>query len=395
MRSFLMCRAWLLLFVCAVECSCGGGSSSPKSPPLTISTTSLPSGMMSFTYDQTVISQGGTAPFTWSVSSGSLPHNVTLASSSTGSVVLSGTPDTVAEATFGIQVKDLQGKSASETYSITIAATGSATLQATNEQAPAGIVEIRGLSAGPFNPAAWQQNQLNWVPDVRSPLLAPLSGGGQNIYSPWPLEQANGWLLFYGGWDGSATPNNRVYDVSTPDFLSFGSRALVIDHGEFQHVNNVNVRQLPDGSLHMICTVLKDGNSLDKPAYFSSPDGTTWNGAAQPYSAQLSDVVSIPNDANYAGWDYNGGNVLLWDNNDWVLYYSVGIYGAIGRVYRATSSGPPVFSGNWSSTGYPTVCRQHREIPGRRDRLVRDVAVPGRSRIRRHSITCLVVQHLE
>jgi hypothetical protein len=153
----------------------------------------------------------------------------------------------------------------------TIAATGSATLQATNEQTPTGIVEIRGLSAGPFNPVPWQQNHLNWVPDVRAPLLAPLSGGWQNIYSPWPLEETNGWLLFFGGWDGSDTPNDRVYDVLTPDFLSFGNRALVIDHGQFQHVNNVNVRQLPDGSLPMICTVLKDGNSLGQAGILLEP----------------------------------------------------------------------------------------------------------------------------
>jgi hypothetical protein len=299
MCLILVRRAWSLVFVCALECSCGVGNSSPKSPQLSIPIASLPSGMVSITYNQTVASEGGTAPFTWTVSSGSLPHNVTLANNSTDSVVLTGTPDTVGEATFTLQVKDSQGKSACQPYSITIAVTGSATLQATNEQTPTGIVEIRGLSAGPFNPVPWQQNHLNWVPDVRAPLLAPLPGGWQNIYSPWPLEETNGWLLFFGGWGGSDTPNDRVYDVLTPDFLSLGNRALVIDHGQFQHVNNVNVRQLPDGSLHMICTVLKDGNSLDKPAYFSSPDGTTWNGVPEPYSAQLSDVVSISNDPNY------------------------------------------------------------------------------------------------
>jgi hypothetical protein len=57
----------------------------------------------------------------------------------------------------------------------------------------------------------------------------------------------------------------------------------------------------------------------------------------------LSDVDSISNDLNYAGWDFNGGNVLVWDNNEWSLYYSVGIYCAIGQVYRATSNAPPAF----------------------------------------------------
>ena len=97
--------------------------------------------------------------------------------------------------------------------------------------------------------------------------------------------------MFYGGDDGSDTPNDRVYSVTTEDFLGFQNRGLVIDHGVFVHVNNVNVQQLPDGSMHMICTVAPDPAGLNKPAYFSSPDGIIWNGSPQPYQAQFSDIV--------------------------------------------------------------------------------------------------------
>ncbi len=68
-----------------------------------------------------------------------------------------------------------------------------------------------------------------------------------------------------------------------------------------------------------------------------------WNGTPEPYPAQLSDVVSIPNDPNYLGWDFNGGNVLLREGSAWMFYYSVGTYGGIDQVYRATSTTPPVF----------------------------------------------------
>jgi hypothetical protein len=106
---------------------------------------------------------------------------------------------------------------------------GVAKLQEVPGQVPADTIEIQGLSAGSFNSSSWQQDKLNWVPDVRMPMLAPLTTGPfQNIYAPWPLEQATGWRLFYGGWDGSATPNDNVYSVDTNDFLSFGSRGTVI-----------------------------------------------------------------------------------------------------------------------------------------------------------------------
>jgi hypothetical protein len=193
-------------------------------------------------------------------------------------------------------------------------------------QVPAGLAEIQGVSAGPFNPNYWQANTLNWVPDVRMPMFAALNTGPwQNIYAPWALEQSTGWRMFYGGWDGTATSNDRIYSVITSDFLSFNNRTLVIDHGDFLHVNNANASELPDGSIHMVCTTGIDnvipgvGNS--KVAYFSSPDGITWNGTPEPYSAQISDLITaIGNDPNYPGWDFNGGNVLLRDGNIWVLY---------------------------------------------------------------------------
>ena len=220
---------------------------------------------------------------------------------------------------------------------------GVAEFQEVSGQVPAGIVEIQGVGAGAFTPSFWQHDTLNWVPDVRAPMLAPQTTGPfQNIYAPWPLEQPEGWRLFYGGWDGTDTQNDRVYSATTPDFLGFDNRILVIDHGAFLHVNNESVQQLPDGSMHMITTVCCP-NNLDKPAYFSSPDGLTWNGSPEPYSAQLSDMVTIQNDPTYAGYDFNGGNALLRGNDTWTLYYSVGVFAGIGQVYQATSTSPPAF----------------------------------------------------
>jgi putative Ig domain-containing protein len=340
-----ICFAGLLILS---ESACGGGRhTATLSPALSISTTSLADGMARFPYSETIWATGGDAPFVWSVSSGMLPHNVMLTSSSDSSVAISGTPDTAQSATFTIQVKDSKNQNAAQAYTINIAPTGSVQLQTIPGQVPAGVAEIRGVAAGPFSLTSWQQNTLNWVPDVRMPMLASLtSGPWQNIYAPWALEQSTGWRMFYGGWDGTATSNDRIYSVTTPDFLTFNNRTLVIDHGDFLHVNNANVSQLSDGSMHMICTTGVDnvipGVANSKGAYFSSPDGITWNGTPEPYPARISDLVTaIANDPNYPGWDFNGGNVLLRDGNAWVLYYSVGIYGGIGQVYRAVSSSLP------------------------------------------------------
>lgn len=222
----------------------------------------------------------------------------------------------------------------------------SVTLQEVQDQVPGNAIEIQGVSAGAFHPEYWQAGTLNWVPDVRVPLIAPRAMGPyQNIYSPWALEQAGGWRVFYGGWDGTDTPNDRIYSVNTSDFLTFGERSLVIEHGVFENVNNVNVQQLPDGSLHMICTAATaEQFALNKPVYFSSPDGVAWNGSAPPYAAQLTDVISIPNYAQFQAGDFNGANVLLRDGNTWKLYFSNwNDQSPAGTLYLAKSSAPPTF----------------------------------------------------
>src|SRR5262249_39778883 len=102
----------------AVLVSCGGSANTP--PPirvLSIATTSLSDGFVTFAYVQMIQADGGVAPFSWAVSSGSLPHNLTLGSSSTNSVTISGTPDTVQTAvTFAIQVTDAKRQTATKLF---------------------------------------------------------------------------------------------------------------------------------------------------------------------------------------------------------------------------------------------------------------------------------------
>jgi hypothetical protein len=229
----------------------------------------------------------------------------------------------------------------SHTATLSLAVTpvsNTAALQEISHLVAAGTIELQGLSAGTFTPAYWQKNMLNWVPDVREPMFTALTTSPyQNIYAPWPLEQPGGWRLFYGGWDGSDTPNDRVYSATTADFLTFTNRQLVIDHGAFLHVNNVNVHQIPDGSLHMVCT----GGAYDEitnwPTYFSSPDGITWNGSPQPYQAQLTDIVVIQGYSDYSAGGFNGGNVLFWDNA-WALYFYDNFNN--DHIFRATGASP-------------------------------------------------------
>jgi hypothetical protein len=360
-RKFLAlsCSASIVAFL-AAGCG-GGGSSGPLSRQdfslsVSPSTISMTVGTISSPVMISVIGQSGFSGAV-DVAITGLPHSAVSSPASPLVLSASGTaqalifiPPTTPTGSLSIEFNATSGsQSHSATLTLTVApVSDTAVLQEVSGNAAAGMIEIQGVSAGAFNPEYWQENTLNWVPDVHVPMLGSLPGAWQNIYSPWPLEQTNGWRMFYGGWDGTDTPNDRVYSITTSDFLNFNNRTLVIDHGSFEHVNNVNVQQLADGSMYMICTVFPDPYGQDKPGFFFSPDGVTWNSSAEPYSAQLSDIVSIQNDPEYLVSDYNGGNVLLRDNGVWTLFYSTGFFGGYGAVFRATTDSPHVFQSGGS-----------------------------------------------
>ena len=92
--------------------TCGTGC-----PAITLSPATLPDGNVGSAYNQTIVATGGTAPYTYAVSSGTLPSGLTL-DSATG--VISGTPDTAGTSNFNITATDNVGCTGTKSYSITI-----------------------------------------------------------------------------------------------------------------------------------------------------------------------------------------------------------------------------------------------------------------------------------
>lgn len=204
-------------------------------------------------------------------------------------------------------------------------------------QADLDCIEIHGVAAGEFNMAYWEAGTLYFAPDVREPLLAPRQAGTfRNIYAPSAVETPEGWRVFYGAWDGVDEPHDRIYSTSTRDFVDFGPRQTVIGYGAFIHVCNVNAFRNADGSFEMMCTAYPDANKLNKPAYFKSPDGTTWNGSAAPYPATRDDLITVQGYDGYAGADINGMNVILREGDALWLYFNN--FNERGRLFRATGT---------------------------------------------------------
>jgi hypothetical protein len=88
---------------------------------LSIITGALPSGVIGTTYNQTIQAMGGVSPFTWTVSTGALPHNLSLNPSTANMVTISGTPDTSSQGVaFTIQVSDSAHHTAAQPYTVSI-----------------------------------------------------------------------------------------------------------------------------------------------------------------------------------------------------------------------------------------------------------------------------------
>jgi hypothetical protein len=89
-------------------------------PALQISTTSVPNGSPGVVYSATLAATGGFTPYSWAISSGSLPSGLTLNATSG---VISGAPTGTGTSNFTVQVADHETPAATASASLSILVT--------------------------------------------------------------------------------------------------------------------------------------------------------------------------------------------------------------------------------------------------------------------------------
>jgi parallel beta-helix repeat protein len=95
-------------------------SSSPTpSSQLSIQSPSLPNATVGSSYSFTLTAQGGTAPYSWTTSSGALPQGLQL---NTSKGLIQGTPTQAGNASVTMEVKDSTGDTATHSFSLSVAA---------------------------------------------------------------------------------------------------------------------------------------------------------------------------------------------------------------------------------------------------------------------------------
>ena len=89
--------------------------------PISITTNGLPIGNLTTAYSQTLTATGGTGPLTWSLNANSLlPPGLTLSSAG----VISGTPTSTGQYSFGVTVTDANNNTATRNFSISVYVAG-------------------------------------------------------------------------------------------------------------------------------------------------------------------------------------------------------------------------------------------------------------------------------
>jgi len=251
---------------------CASAPSSTINPvTLTFSTTSLPSGQVGVAYNSTLVASGGKVPYTWALTSGTLPAGLTF-NTSTGSIA--GTPTAAAPnlpLTFQVNDSSTPMQTKSQTLTLTIS---SATLAIATTSLPNGEVG-----------AAY------------STTLA--ATGGTKPYT-WTLT--SGTLpagLTLTGATGAITGTPTVSVTSTP--LTF----QVKDAGSPQQSKTVNLSLtvITVGSITVSLSPKRGGlaitQSISLAATTNDPLGVTWSASAGSFSAQAAATATYvaPNSA--------------------------------------------------------------------------------------------------
>ena len=191
-------------------------------------TTSLPAGATGISYSSTLVAAAGTPPYSWSISSGSLPAGLSL---DPNAGAISGAPTAGGTSNFVAQVTDANSLTATQPLGIFVAGS----LNASRYQHSATTLDNgQILVAGGVNcPASGACTYLN-----SAELYDPGSGVFANVGAMATARSApavllkTGKVLVVGGYacDGSGNCSSlisaEVYDPSTSTFSSAGTMTV-------------------------------------------------------------------------------------------------------------------------------------------------------------------------
>ncbi len=150
------------------------GDANYDAPPVEITTTSLPGSTVATAYSQTIVATGGTAPYTFAVTAGSLPDGLSLA----GNGALTGTPTVAGTFNFTVTATDDALATDPQDYTVIIvAATTTTTLVANPLATTGGSLVMLTATVGPSPGVAGSVTFFDGGVAIPGASDVPVSGG--------------------------------------------------------------------------------------------------------------------------------------------------------------------------------------------------------------------------
>ncbi len=270
-------------------------------PTVTIGTPTLPNATVQTAYSQTLTASGGTGPYTWAVTVGTLPDGLTL---STGGV-LSGTPTTVGPSNFTLTATDSSTGTgapftASQAYSFTVNAKPVTVTTASLPSGKVGVAYSQTIAAsGGVGPYAFDVSAGSLPPGLTLASDGTLSGAP---------TAAGSYSFTARATDSLSATGTHAYTVTiSPPTLVIGGRT-----GLPQAYSGVNYSTTltasggtaPYSFVLASGSVLPDGLTLTSAGVISGTPGkpasynfsvvvTDSSGAPGPYSLTRALAISV------------------------------------------------------------------------------------------------------
>jgi hypothetical protein len=236
----------------------------------------LPNGEATATYLQSLAASGGTPPYSWTVTSGSLPAGLSLSAGG----VISGTPTTAGGSNFTVQVTDAVNRKATQNFSLTIIAAPTITTSATLPAGEVGAAYSQTLVATGGSNAGFR-----WSVAAGSlPAGLSLSTGG--VLSGTPTAAAPGVSAFTvqvtDSANGTAALVMSITILAGPTIttaptlpngtvgVAYGTATLAVSGGTPPYIWSISAGSLPPGlSLNAGTGTISGTPTASGPANFT------------------------------------------------------------------------------------------------------------------------------